>query len=130
MKRGELAKASGCNAETIRYYEKKGVLLKPGRDGNGYRNYADEDLRRLRFIRHCRELGFTMNAVEDLLSLIDSDALSCKAVKQAGTLHLEGVRRQITQLKRMEVALSTYLKACSGENTTQCSLIDALFPPV
>ena len=105
MKRGELAKRTGCNAETIRYYEKIGLLPEPVRSAAGYRLYGDTHEQRLRFVMRGRELGFAIEDLKSLLNLVDRNAVSCGEVKRLAKLHLRSVRDKIDDLKHMESVL-------------------------
>ncbi len=127
MKRGELAKNSGCNAETIRYYEKIGLIPEPARSPNGYRQYSDEHESRLHFVMRGRELGFSIEDLRSLLDLVDRNAVSCSEVEKLATKHLRSVRDKIDQLQRMEVILSSTVNSCSSKNVPDCPLIDSLF---
>jgi MerR family transcriptional regulator, mercuric resistance operon regulatory protein len=127
MKRGDLAKSAKCNIETIRYYEKIGLMPEPQRDKNGYRTYLQEDERRLRFILRARHLGFDIGDVRGLLDLVDVRDDSCNAVRIKTTAHLETVRTRIKDLLRLEKTLAETIAACSGRSAPGCPMIDALF---
>lgn len=127
MTRGELAYRTGCNAETIRYYEKIGILPEPVRSAAGYRQYDSTSERRLRFIMWGRELGFTIEDIKRLLSLVDGRIVSCREVEALGKHQLQSVREKIKDLKRMERILGDTVKACSGKDVPDCPLIDTLF---
>jgi len=127
MKRGELAKRTGCNAETIRYYEKIGLLPEPTRSESGYRQYDEIHEQRLRFIMRGRELGFAIEDLKSLLNLVDRNAVSCSEVEKLARQHLRSVRDKIDDLKRMERVLSETVHSCSGKDVPECPLIDTLF---
>lgn len=127
IKRGQLAKRTGCNAETIRYYEKIGLLPEPLRSAAGYRLYGETHEQRLRFVMRGRELGFAIEDLKSLLNLVDRNAVSCGEVKQLAKLHLRSVRDKIVDLKHMESVLSDTVHACSGKDVPECPLIDTLF---
>lgn len=127
MTRGELSRKTGCNAETIRYYEKIGIMPEPVRSAAGYRQYDAAHERRLGFVMRGRELGFTMEDLKSLLDLIDRRAVSCAEVEKLARAHLQSVRERISDLKRMESVLSSTVRACSGKNVPECPLIDTLF---
>lgn len=127
MTRGELSRKTGCNAETIRYYEKIGIMPEPRRSASGYRQYDAAHERRLGFVMRGRELGFTMEDLKSLLDLIDRRAVSCVEVEKLARAHLESVREKISDLKRMENVLSSTVRACSGKDVPDCPLIDTLF---
>jgi len=127
MTRGELAKRTGCNAETIRYYEKIGLLPEPLRSESGYRQYDETHEQRLRFVMRGRELGFAIEDLKSLLDLVDRNAVSCGEVEKLARLHLRSVRDKIGDLRRMERVLSETVHSCSGEDVPECPLIDTLF---
>lgn len=127
MTRGELAKKTGCNAETIRYYEKIGVMPNPARTAAGYRQYNQDQEQRLRFIIRGRELGFAVVDLKSLLDLVDRNAVSCSEVSALAQVHLGSVRQKIDDLKRIETVLAGTVRSCSGKDVPECPLIDALF---
>lgn len=127
MTRGELSRMTGCNAETIRYYEKIGIMPEPARSTGGYRQYDESHARRLGFVMRGRELGFAMADLKSLLDLVDRRAVSCAEVEKLARAHLQSVRRKIDDLERMERVLSTTVRACSGKDVPECPLIDTLF---
>lgn len=124
--RAQLARKTGCNLETIRYYEKVELLPAPPRSSNGYRVYPPELVQRLQFILHARDLGFAMEEVRSLLSLADKGEQTCALVMQKTRIHLEDVRRRIAELQRIEAILAATLAECSGKNVPDCPIIDAL----
>lgn len=126
MTRGELSRKTGCNAETIRYYEKIGLMPEPKRSVSGYRQYDARHEQRLGFVMRGRALGFTMEDLKSLLDLIDQHAVSCMEVEKLARAHLQSVRRKISDLKRMENALGSTIRACSGKDVPDCPLIDTL----
>ena len=127
MTRGELAKRTGCNLETIRYYEKIGVLPDPPRTPSGHRRYAADHERRLRFIMRGRQLGFTINGIRNLLDLVDRNSVSCGEVEKMAKEHLLAVRQKISDLRRLESVLGQTIGSCSGDDVPECPLIDTLF---
>jgi len=127
MTRGELAKRTGCNAETIRYYEKIGVMPETLRSAGGYRQYDEAHESRLRFIMRGRELGFVIKDLKSLLDLVDRRAVSCGEVEKLAKAHLHSVREKISDLRHMERVLSTTVRSCSGKDVPECPLIDTLF---
>lgn len=124
--RAQLARKTGCNLETIRYYEKVGLLPAPPRSANGYRVYSPDLVQRLQFIMCARDLGFAMEEIRSLLSLTDSGEQTCAEVMARTQVHLIDVRCKISDLKRIEATLSDYLAKCSGEAAPDCPIIDAL----
>jgi MerR family mercuric resistance operon transcriptional regulator len=125
LKRGEMARQTGCNLETIRYYEKTGLIAPPQRSTGGHRIYADADLRRVRFLMRARALGFTIEAIRDLLTLIDSGTQTCAEVKARTELHLADVRSRIADLRRIESVLAETTAQCWGDGIPQCAVLDA-----
>jgi len=126
MKRGELAKRTGCNIETVRYYEKIGIFPDPPRTEKGYRIYDHHHEQTLRFIIRARELGFTLDDVRGLLSLVDGERYSCGEVRDRTLSHLTAVRARIADLQSLERTLSRTVAACQGGNAPSCPVVDAL----
>lgn len=126
---GALAKRSGVQAETIRYYENEGLLPKPERTAAGYRLYGTSDVERLSFIRQARELGFKVDAVRRLLSLADRKVDTCDEVRELASTHLAEVRTKLADLRRMERVLSDLVRSCEGRTVPECLLLEALASP-
>jgi MerR family transcriptional regulator, mercuric resistance operon regulatory protein len=126
LKRAEFAKRTGCNLETVRYYEKIGLMPAPPRSGAGYRLYGEAHVRRLRFILRARELGFSIEDIKGLLDLVDGGHHTCAQVKERTENHLTGVRAKIADLKRIEKVLSATALKCSGRKVPECPVLDAL----
>lgn len=126
MTRGTVARRTGCNPETVRYYEKIGLLPEPLRTDGGYRQYETGHEQRLRFILRGRELGFSIDDLKSLLALVDRHAVSCGEVERLARKHLESVHSKIADLRRMGRSLGRTIHACSGEDVPECPLIDAL----
>lgn len=126
LTRGELAERTGCNAETVRYYEKVGLLPKPPRAANGYRIYSTADEQRLRFILRGRTLGFNIAEIRDLFVLVDSGQQTCAEVKIRTERHLVNVHAKIADLRRMERVLVRVAAQCSGGTVPHCPIIEAL----
>lgn len=127
IKRGELAKAAGCNIETIRYYEVIALLHPPERTAAGHRLYSDDDRARLGFILSGRDLGFSIDELKSLLSLVDSHDYSCGEVLDLTRDHLTSVRQKIADLKKLERSLASVSAQCEGGDVPDCPIIDALF---
>ncbi|UAB91670.1 helix-turn-helix domain-containing protein (plasmid) [Ruegeria sp. SCSIO 43209] len=127
--RGDLARAAGCNIETIRYYEKTGLLPDPPRTAAGYRIYSVAHATRLRFILRARELGFSMEDIRGLMGLEDGTAPTCAEVKERTERHLADVRAKIADLRRIEKVLSVTAARCSGESVPDCPVLDAISQP-
>ncbi len=126
LTRGELARSTRCNIETIRYYEKAGLLPDPPRTAAGYRIYAAAHIARLRFIQRARELGFTLDDIRGLLGLEDGTAPNCAEVKARTDRHLSDVRAKIEDLRRIEGALAKTAAQCTGADVPACPVLDTL----
>ena len=124
---GLLSKQTGCNIETIRYYERVGVLPKPPRSSGGHRLYEKIHAKRLKFVRRARELGFSLNEIKDLLHLVDTDEVSCEEVKKITLQHVNEVRSKISDLKRIENVLVDMAAHCDNGEVPECPIIETLF---
>lgn len=122
---GELSRRTGCNIETIRYYERIGLLPAPARRGR-YRSYGAEDVGRLGFVRRSRELGFTLDEVRALLGLAAGGQAACADVRELAASHLKDVRARIADLRRMERVLADSVRACDAGRHPGCPLIQTL----
>jgi MerR family mercuric resistance operon transcriptional regulator len=123
---GALSKQTGCNIETIRFYEKIAMLPKPPRTNGGRRIYNQQHVQRLSFIRRARALGFTLDEVRTLLSLSETNEQACADVKEVASAHLADVRRKITDLRAMEAALNSLVLKCADGGMDSCPLIEAM----
>ena len=126
LKRGALARRTGCNLETIRYYEKIDLMPAPPRTASGYRVYDEQHVARLRFILRARELGFTIEETRGLLGLVDGGTQTCAEVKERTLRHLADVRAKIADLQRIERLLATTTASCSGDDVPKCPVLEAL----
>lgn len=126
---GVLARQSGVNIETIRYYERVGVMPRPARSAGGYRLYRGDHVKRLGFIRRGRELGFSLDELRDLLRLVDRQTYTCNEVRSLTLSHVADIRRKITDLRRLARVMVGIASRCSGERIPVCPIIDALFRP-
>lgn len=126
MKRGELAKRTECNIETVRYYEKAGLLADPPRTAKGYRIYDESHEKTLRFILQSRKLGFTVEEVRDLLTLVSGGNYTCDEILEKTQAHLKSVQARITDLQRLESTLLKTIAKCKGGNTPDCAIVEAL----
>ena len=126
MKRGELAKLSGCNIETIRYYEKIGILHAPGRTPAGHRVYSKDDQSRLRFILRTRELGFSIEEIRNLLSMVDANDYTCGDIHALTINHLKSISQKISDLKLLEDSLLAISNECEKGDAPECPIIEAL----
>jgi MerR family mercuric resistance operon transcriptional regulator len=121
---GELAKAAEVNYETVRYYERIGLMPKPIRTNGGHRSYSHDDLRQLTFIRRARELGFSIEEIRSLLSLNKLGG-PCADVKAIAASHLADVREKLSALRKMEQALAGAVDCCT-EVWATCPILDML----
>lgn len=126
IKRGELAHRSGCNLETIRYYEDIKLMLEPARTQSGHRLYSIDDQRRLRFILRSRELGFSIDEIRSLLSLVDSGDFTCGEIHALTLEHLASVSQKIKDLRKLERTLKTIAAKCADSNAPECPIVEAL----
>ena len=126
MKISEAAAASGCHLETIRYYERVGLVPQPTRTGAGYRVYAAADVERLRFISRGRALGFSLEEIRSLLRLNDDSKLSCGDVDAMARAHLADIRQRIEELTRMAGELERGISQCAGGERGHCTILGAL----
>lgn len=123
---GEFSRRTGGNIETIRYYERIGLLPVPDRAGR-YRRYGATDVGRLVFVRRARELGFTLDEVRTLLKLSETDGgTACADVRDLAASHLDEVKAKITDLQAMERTLTEAVRRCDAGEVPGCPLIDAL----
>ena len=125
---GTLARAAETKVVTVRYYEKIGLLAAPARTAGNYRRYGAEDMRRLRFIRRCRELGFTVDQVRTLLSLSSEGQRNCDEVDRIARAHLAAVEAKIADLGRLANELRRIGESCKGGRVADCRIIEALSP--
>lgn len=123
---GELSKRTGSNPETVRYYERIGLLPKPARSEGGHRLYGLGHLKRLGFVRHARELGFSVESVRALLKLAEREQ-PCADAREIASSHLAEVREKLAALGTMERVLEGMVARCDSEQTPECPLIEALF---
>jgi MerR family mercuric resistance operon transcriptional regulator len=126
LKRAEMARRTGCNLETIRYYEKIDMMPEPPRTASGYRVYDERHVSRLRFILRGRELGFSIEQLRGLFCLVDGGTQTCAEVKERTEQHLADVRAKIADLKRIERVLAATAAKCSGDLVPECPVLEAL----
>lgn len=127
LSRGALASRSGVNSETIRYYEKIGLMPDPNRSAGGHRIYEREHVKRLSFIRRTRELGFTLKEVRGLLALVDGGDYTCAEVRDRTLAHLDDVATKIRDLRKMQRTLKSISSKCDGGLVPDCPIVDALY---
>ncbi len=124
---GKIAQNSGVTVETVRYYEKQGLILKPDRGANGYRRYSKDAARQVRFIKRAQEVGFTLKDIKELLSLKADPEASCCDVRARAERKVQEMEDKIITLTRMKNVLSTWVTDCEGQGpTSQCPILDAL----
>jgi len=124
---GTLSKGTGCKVETIRYYERSGLLPAPARSPGGYRLYGTEHLKRLAFVRRARALGFSIDEVRRLLDLADHHRRPCAGARRVAASHLEDVRARLADLRAMERVLKETVARCGQGTGPHCPLIEALY---
>jgi len=124
---GRLAKAAAVNVETLRYYERRGLLPEPPRKESGYRVYPETAIERLRFIKGAQVLGFTLDEINDLLNLRIDEHASRADVRQRAQEKVENIERKITALKAMREALNDLIEHCHGDGPTlDCPILEAM----
>lgn len=123
---GRLAADAGVNLETVRYYERIGLMPKPDRTGGGHRSYTSAHRQRLAFIRRARELGFSLDDIQALLRLSEPERNTCAEVEQIGSAHLTTIRAKIADLTRLEAVLHDAVSRCRDEDTPACPVIEVL----
>jgi Cu(I)-responsive transcriptional regulator len=128
MKIGELARAADTKAETIRYYERIGLLPPPPRTAGNYRDYSVGHVRRLAFIRRARDLGFSIEQIRALLNLADQKEQSCEAVDAIAREHLAQVKRKLADLAALRRELESLIGQCRHGTVAECRILEALAP--
>ena len=125
---GQLSRRTGCNIETIRYYERIGLLPRPRREQGGrFRRYDADDIARLRFIRRARQLGFTLDEVRGLLRLASADGETARAeARSVAAAHVADIQARIADLRAMEAVLTDAICECEAGRQTRCPLIEVL----
>ena len=124
---GKLAKSVNVNIETIRYYERRGLIPKPRRRESGYREYSDETTKRILFIKRAKDLGFSLKEVDELLSLKIAPGTTCSDVKSKAEEKIADIEDKIKTLQRMKKALFKLSKTCRGAGpASECPILEAL----
>ena len=127
MKIGEVAKRAGVGIETIRYYEREGLLAVPKRRPSGYRQYDDAVVARLQFVRRTKELGFTLAEIKDLLGLWFNDSTKCVHVRQRAAQKIDDIEARIQTLQGMKRSLKKIISQCEGRSSVKsCPLWEGL----
>jgi len=124
---GQVAKRAGVGVETVRFYERRGLIKQPRKRSSGYRVYPEDVVHRIRFIRHAKDLGFTLNEIGELLSLRPDPHGSCDAVKQSAEAKVADIEEKIGSLTRMQHSLGRLIDACENRSdTAECPILEAL----
>jgi len=125
---GDLGKATNTKVETVRYYERIGLLPPPARSAGNYRTYGAADLGRLSFIRRARDLGFSLDQVRALLGLSDDRTCDCAGIDRIANEHLREVDRKLADLTALRRELKAVIESCDGGTVAECRIIEALAP--
>jgi len=124
---GKVARQAGVGVETVRFYEREGLIEEPPRRASGYRQYPPETAARIRFVRRAKELGFTLKEIKELLSLRASPRSRCTDVRQRAEAKIEDIQQKIRDLQKMMKSLKQLTAACEGRGpVTECPILDAL----
>ncbi len=124
---GQVARKAGVGVETVRFYERKGLIEQPPRRGNGFREYPVDTVRQIRFVVHAKELGFTLKEIVGLLSLRSRSAESCDSVKEQAEMKIADIEKRIRGLRRMKSTLKKLTQACERrEPPAECPTWDVL----
>jgi MerR family copper efflux transcriptional regulator len=124
---GQLAKQAGVNIETIRYYERKGLIPKPHRRDSGYRQYPEAMITRILFIKHAKTLGFSLKEIKELLSLKHDPKTPCSEVRKRAESKIEDIDEKIRTLQKMKKALFKLTKSCTGSGPArECPILEAV----
>ena len=126
MKISKLANAVGCHVETVRYYEKIGLLPPSAKSSNGYGEYSDDHLKLLRLIRHSKDLGFSQKQIRELVQLATSQDSLCEEVHHLTLAQLDFVKSKLKMLKNIQKELTTLSKACKQNKLHDCPVLDHL----
>jgi len=124
---GEISRLTGINIETIRYYERIGIMPKPDRTAGGYRQFSHDHLKRLSFVRKSRDLGFSLKEVRTLLSMVDDDHFTCGEIHEITREHLNAIDAKMAALRKLKSVLATMAEKCSQGDVPECPVIEALF---
>ncbi|MBI5212239.1 MAG: MerR family transcriptional regulator [Nitrospirae bacterium] len=124
---GQIAKKVGVNIDTIRYYEKQGLIPKPSRRESGYRQYSEDSVKRILFIKRAKKLGFSLKEISELLSLRLGSSTTCGDVKKRADIKIAEIGGKIQTLQRMKAALAKLVKACEeNKQAGECPILEAL----
>jgi Hg(II)-responsive transcriptional regulator len=127
LRTGEVAAKAGVNVQTLRYYERRGLLEEPERRASGYREYSPDAVQLIRFIKRAQELGFTLNEIEELLQLRSDQDSHCSEVREAAEAKIEDIEQKIRHLRAMKRALAELVSCCATEGSPRhCPILEAL----
>ncbi|WP_291986863.1 heavy metal-responsive transcriptional regulator [Luteitalea sp.] len=126
MQTGEVAARAGVNIQTLRYYERRGLLGRPPRTASGYRRYSEDAVRIVRFVKRAQELGFTLDEAEQLLRLRRVSSARQSSVRALATAKVADIESKMRQLAAMRAALQQMLSACCGDGALECPILEAL----
>lgn len=125
MKIGALAARAGCEVQTVRFYEREGLLEEPARDASGYRHYGERDLARLNFIRHCRSLDIPLTEVRELLEFAAAPTQACAQVDELLDRQIALVKSRIEGLQSLQKQLVALRKSCNGDASHPCAILES-----
>jgi MerR family mercuric resistance operon transcriptional regulator len=124
---GRLARSAGVGVETVRFYEREGLLAEPQRRESGYRQYPLDTVRRLRFIRQAKDLGFTLREIQELLDLRVAPDSTCADVRERAQAKIADIETRVAALERVKAALERLARRCRGRGpTTECPILEEL----
>ncbi len=126
MNIGAFSRRTACPIETVRYYERIGIIQDVPRTASGYRVYGEDHVRRLSFIRRARALGFTLKEVRELLALVDEPGHSCEEMRGLAQAQLDRIRARMAELAALESVLDNTIAQCAGGDVPQCPIFNAL----
>lgn len=123
---GETAEKSGVKTETIRFYERTGIVPKPKRSANGQRVYMEEDVTRLSFIRRCRDHGFSLPQAKEMLSLASNEIIPCEDVRAIAKSNLDDINQKILELQTISAILASLVTECENSEGA-CPIVESLY---
>ena len=127
LKIGKVARLAGVGVETIRFYEREGLIEEPPRGESGYRQYSEDTVHRLRFIRRAKELGFTLKEIKELLALRIDPETTCEDIRRRANTKINDIEAKIETLQKMKAALERLTAACKGRGpVSECPILEVL----
>jgi MerR family mercuric resistance operon transcriptional regulator len=126
---GELSRRTGCIVETIRFYERIGIMPAPPRSPGGQRIYTVQDEKRLTFIRRGNELGFSLEEVRGMLGMVDGGDYSCADIETITRSHIKDVKRKISDLRKIKKVLEDMARQCAAGVVPECPIVEEMFTP-